>query len=268
METPERLYPARSGAAVRAAVGVEGEEVRGSASVVRQGKGSVVPHHAAGSFLTRLKRFSHDARIIRAHHIVWSESGRERGADEALPQCTQRWRTRFVVPVVAAGVLAIAVGVAFLSARSLGLRITLSDSAAAAGIYRLTPSPGERGELVAACLPAVIARQGLTHGYLHARDCPAGAEPVAKVVGAVGGDTLQIEPGWVAVNGKRFANSRTAEQDSRGRPLAHGSFGTRKVATSEVWLFGFNDARSWDARYFGPVPKANVRGLLQPVLTW
>jgi type IV secretory pathway protease TraF len=42
----------------------------------------------------------------------------------------------------------------------------------------------------------------------------------------------------------------------------------RRVGAGEVWLFGFNDARSWDARYFGPVPAAGVRGVLRPVVTW
>ena len=44
--------------------------------------------------------------------------------------------------------------------------------------------------------------------------------------------------------------------------------GARRVAPGEVWLFGFNDRRSWDARYFGPVPLADVRGVLKPMVTW
>ena len=36
----------------------------------------------------------------------------------------------------------------------------------------------------------------------------------------------------------------------------------------QVWLFGFNDRRSWDSRYFGPVPLANVRGEIKPVVMW
>jgi type IV secretory pathway protease TraF len=44
--------------------------------------------------------------------------------------------------------------------------------------------------------------------------------------------------------------------------------GIHRVAPDEVWLFGFNDERSWDARYFGAVPLAEVRGVLRPVLTW
>ncbi len=39
-------------------------------------------------------------------------------------------------------------------------------------------------------------------------------------------------------------------------------------AAGQVWLFGFNDRRSWDSRYFGPIPLANVRGEIEPVVTW
>jgi type IV secretory pathway protease TraF len=41
-----------------------------------------------------------------------------------------------------------------------------------------------------------------------------------------------------------------------------------RVGEGEIWLFGFNNARSWDARYFGSVPSANLRGGLKPVVTW
>jgi conjugative transfer signal peptidase TraF len=155
-----------------------------------------------------------------------------------------------------------------LAGRVLHLRIMLTDSSAAAGIYRVTDFPPARGELVAACLPFAIARQGLTRGYLQRGDCPAEAEPVAKVVGAIAGDVVEVEPGWVAVNGVKFSNSRMAARDSANRSLAHVSLGVRRVGESEVWLFGFNNARSWDARYFGPVPSANLRGVLKPVVTW
>jgi len=152
--------------------------------------------------------------------------------------------------------------------RFFHLRITLTDSAAPAGVYRVSEARAGRGALVAACLPAAIARQGIARGYLREGDCPAGAEPVAKVIGAIAGDRVDLEPGWVAVNGVRFPNSQTAAGDSAGRPLRHVPSGAHRVSAGEVWLFGFNDARSWDARYFGPVPLAGVRGVLRPVITW
>ena len=89
-----------------------------------------------------------------------------------------------------------------------------------------------------------------------------------RSIGAVSGDVVDLEPGWVAINGVKFPNSQTAARDSAGRPLAHAPWGTRRVDAGEVWLFGFNDARSWDARYFGAVPAAGVRGVLRPVVTW
>jgi conjugative transfer signal peptidase TraF len=169
---------------------------------------------------------------------------------------------------MAAGAAMLGAGFLVLSAHLFRVRITWTDSSAPAGIYRIAQSPAGRGALVAACLPPVIARRGLARGYLRRGDCPAGAEPVAKVIDAVAGDTVEVEPGWVAVNGVKFSNSQTAKLDSSGRTLAHVTFGERRVGQDEVWLFGFNNARSWDARYFGTVPAANVRGVLKPVVTW
>jgi len=189
-------------------------------------------------------------------------------ADFARPWVLQSRRARFATPVTAAGAAAIGAGFLILSAHLLRLRITWTNSSAPAGIYRIAQSPAGRGALVAACLAPVIARQGLARAYLRTGDCPAGAEPVAKIIGAHAGDTVDVEPGWVAINGVKFSNSQTATLDSSGRPLAHVAWGEHRVGQHEVWLFGFNNARSWDARYFGPVPAANVRGVLKPVATW
>jgi conjugative transfer signal peptidase TraF len=154
-------------------------------------------------------------------------------------------------------------------ARLFGLRISLTDSAAPAGIYRLVSGiPAYRGELVGACLPASIEQEGLARGYLTKGDCPGEAEPVAKIVGALPGDVLEVHARGVSIDGTMFADSGIAERDSIGRPLRHVPWGTRKVAPGQVWLFGFNNRRSWDARYFGPVPLSGIRGVLEPILTW
>lgn len=168
----------------------------------------------------------------------------------------------------AVGLLAIIGTVLIGLGESFGLLVSVTDSAAPAGVYRVTSRVASRGELVAACLPARVAQFGAARGYLRTGGCPANAEPVAKIVGALPGDLLEIEPGFVAVNGRRFTNSATTTHDSARRPLSHVHWGRFRVASGEVWLFGFNDRRSWDSRYFGPVPLRNIRGILQPVLTW
>jgi conjugative transfer signal peptidase TraF len=163
------------------------------------------------------------------------------------------------------------VAVVFLVALGsvLGLRVSVTDSAAPAGIYRLVRGLSiKHGELVGACLPASIAQEGLARGYLQQGDCPSGAEPVAKIVGALPGDVLEVQPGWVSIDGRVFPDSAVAAHDSIGRPLPHVPWGRHQVAPGEVWLFGFHNERSWDARYFGPVPLSEVRAALKPVLTW
>jgi conjugative transfer signal peptidase TraF len=244
------------------------KKVRGSVSVVGQDKGSVVPHRTPRLFLYRLSQFFHHAHTIFEYHTVWSPSRRKTHTNFAQLHSSDWRRARYAAPLIAAGVATIGVGLLVLSANQFRLRITLTDSSAPAGIYRIAQSPAGRGALVAVCLPAVLERQGLTRGYLQRGDCRAGAEPVAKVVGAIAGDVVEVEPGWVAVNGVKFANSQTAERDSGARPLAHVLSGAYRVGTGQVWLFGFNDPRSWDARYFGPVPLTGIRGVLRPVVTW
>jgi type IV secretory pathway protease TraF len=39
------------------------------------------------------------------------------------------------------------------------------------------------------------------------------------------------------------------------------------VQPGHVWLAGSGHDRSWDSRYFGPVPVAGVRGVARPILT-
>jgi conjugative transfer signal peptidase TraF len=169
---------------------------------------------------------------------------------------------RFTGGVVITAVFLIAIGDAF------GLLISNTDSAAPVGLYRVTSDEPQRDDLVAACLPIAIAQEGLTRGYLRTGPCPGNAEPVGKILGALPGDTVRIESNAISVNGVRFARSAVAGRDNAGRPLHHVSFGKYRVSPDQVWLFGFNDRRSWDSRYFGPIPLANVRGRIEPILTW
>ncbi len=186
--------------------------------------------------------------------LAWRLKVRQLEAARQLGRCTGG--------IVIAAVFLTAIGDAF------GVLISNSDSAAPIGVYCVVSGEPKRGDLVAACLPIAISQQGLARGYLRTGACPGDAEPVGKIIGALPGDTVQVERGWVSVDGVRFARSAVAERDSARRPLRHVPWGKYLVGTGQVWLFGFNDSRSWDSRYFGPIPRANVRGKLQPIVTW
>src|SRR5436853_350412 len=65
---------------------------------------------------------------------------------------------------------------------------------------------------------------------------------------------------------QRLRDSAPAMRDSRGRPLPHAPWGRTVEAPGEVWLIGIETTRSWDSRYFGPVPLDHVHAV-RPVLT-
>jgi hypothetical protein len=112
-------------------------------------------------------------------------------------------------PILAMLVSPIAVALLVLLGEVVGLRISLTDSAAPAGIYRIIRGVSLRsGGLVGACLPASISQEGLARGYLRKGDCPGGAEPVAKVLLAVPGDLLEVQPGGVSVDERCLPTAR------------------------------------------------------------
>ncbi|MGH7839731.1 MAG: conjugative transfer signal peptidase TraF [Candidatus Binataceae bacterium] len=182
----------------------------------------------------------------------------------ALPR-TQRIARRALFPVI----LCAGIAVPILSFELLGLRIGLTDSACPPGIYRMVSRAPSRGDLVLACLPNAIAQFGQARGYLlSGRGCGNGIEPVSKRLSALPGDVVEVMHDYVAVNGQRLEHSATHTHDSRGQSVQHVEWGRYTVPTNQVWLLGTKDARSWDSRYFGPVPASSVRAALDPVLTW
>jgi conjugative transfer signal peptidase TraF len=151
----------------------------------------------------------------------------------------------------------------------LRLRIALTDSACPPGIYRMVNHSISRGDLVIACLPPALARFAQARGYLaRGRGCGDGIEPVGKRIGALPGDTVEVTRDYIAINGHRLEHSATVSRDSRGRSLTQVTPGRYTVRPDHVWLLGTTDARSWDSRYFGPVPIGSVRAQLDPLVTW
>ena len=167
-----------------------------------------------------------------------------------------------------------AIGLA-LAASTLLLLVRLNRSASLPrGFYLAIPRawrarPPARGDLVLACAPPAAAELARRRGYLPDGPCDAGAgrgaQALGKVVLAVAGDDVDLEPGGLAVNGRPVAASRPLRQDAAGRPLPHAAFGSRRLAPGGLWLFAPYHPRSYDSRYFGPVPGAAVRGWLLPL---
>lgn len=165
----------------------------------------------------------------------------------------------------AAGTLVLA-GLA--GANTAGLRFNATPSMPV-GFWQMVPNqaPLQRGETVVVCLPDTAPfRLGRERGYIPSGNCPGGSEPLVKPIAAVGGDLVAVSDTGVAVNGRPVSDTAQLTRDSAGRPLKPISAGAYPVARGELWLLSGHDPRSFDSRYFGPVPQANVQGVARPLM--
>ena len=166
-------------------------------------------------------------------------------------------------PFLYAAVL-ILIGV--IVAYDAGIRFTLTPSMPI-GLYRLADEPLSKGVMVTFCPPAWAADFALGRGYLHRGPCDGGTEPLGKYILAMPGDTLMARPEGIALNGKVIPASAIHWRDRLGRELMHLPFGQLVVGPDSFFLFSGHHPRSFDSRYFGPVPRGRILSAMRPLWT-
>jgi conjugative transfer signal peptidase TraF len=174
------------------------------------------------------------------------------------------WMDSLALATVTTGAILVA---GLVGADMAGLRLNVTPSMPV-GLWRMVPdrAPLRRGEIVVVCLPdTALAQVGAARGYIPSGSCPSGLEPLVKPIAATAGDVVAVSAAGVAVNGQAVHDTAQLAQDSAGRPLMAVAAGAYPVAPKEVWLLSGHDPRSFDSRYFGPVPEANVQGLARPI---
>jgi conjugative transfer signal peptidase TraF len=98
------------------------------------------------------------------------------------------------------------------------------------------------------------------------RTCPDGFAPLIKAVVAWPGDTVKTSPVGIAVNGLLLPNTAPIEHDSTGRHIQPFPAGIYRVQRGELWVASSFSPRSFDSRYFGPIPLTSVRSWIRPLL--
>jgi len=147
-----------------------------------------------------------------------------------------------------------------------GLRVNLSGSMPI-GLYRVSSAPPMRGAMVLACLPVDVAVFAKSRGYVPNGGCPGATAPIGKVVLAMAGDSVEVTAEGLLVNGRLVRNTKPLAVDSAGRSLARFPDGTYVVSHDELWLYSPYSERSFDSRYFGPLPLSCVLNRVLPVWT-
>ena len=98
------------------------------------------------------------------------------------------------------------------------------------------------------------------------RTCPDGLSPLIKPVVAWPGDLVSVSANGISVNGQMLKNSAPIERDSKGQQLHTFAAGEYRVGPKELWVVSSFSPRSFDSRYFGPIPLKSVHSWLRPLL--
>ena len=125
------------------------------------------------------------------------------------------------------------------------------------GFYQKKGRPVEKGCFVLFRLPTQ---------ELSSR--PYARENLIKQVAAVAGDRVTVSAGGVSVNGSLLPNSTPLPVDMDGQALPHPELTDYTLKPDELLTMSTYNPRSFDSRYFGPVPRTSVIAVVAPALTW
>lgn len=182
------------------------------------------------------------------------------GAMRRTPRCH-----RPMLPCVMMLTGAVTIG-ALAGGEAAGLVVNATASMPR-GLWRVwARRPVTRGAVVAICPPnRADIREAARRGYIPPGRCPGDYEPLLKPVAALSGDIVTVTAAGVAVDGRPVANTRPLARDEAGRTLHPVPTGTYRVPRGALWLLSGDDPRSFDSRYFGAVPLADVIGVARPL---
>ncbi|TIO74959.1 S26 family signal peptidase [Mesorhizobium sp.] len=133
-----------------------------------------------------------------------------------------------------------------------------ASASAPVGLYRVAAGAPVRGDLVLVRAPDYVAYLAAQRGYLPRK------VPLVKRLAAQPGEHVCAFHDAIIIGGDIVA--RRLKIDAKGRPLPWWN-GCRALTNNEVFLLGDDKDRSFDSRYFGPLPAANIIGRLVPLWT-
>lgn len=146
----------------------------------------------------------------------------------------------------------------------LGIRINTSPSLPL-GLYIATREAATN--LIEFCPAEPFATLAISRGYRDPGTCHDDAAPLLKPIVAEPGDIVDLSAHGIEVNGKLLLDTAPLRNDTKGRPLRPWAFGRYVVQAGTVWVASSYNRRSFDSRYFGPVPTRSIREYLRPLLT-
>jgi conjugative transfer signal peptidase TraF len=162
-------------------------------------------------------------------------------------------------------VVLLAIGVVL--AAVAGAKINLSCSFPL-GLYWDTGTVAKKQDLVYFAPPTTpVFELAKSRGYIDP-NLFGGYQPMIKRIVAESRDIISVTDQGVIVNGSLIPNTRPLAMDLTGRQLPYYRISNYQMQADEVFLISDLSPISFDARYFGPIKKRQIRCAIHPLWTW
>jgi conjugative transfer signal peptidase TraF len=158
--------------------------------------------------------------------------------------------------------------VVFVLAGAIRLRgIVLNPSPSAPkGLYARSTDPN----FVLFCpdqrWPSFAKNPNFRRNWVPSSACPDGHRAFLKPIAAKPGDTVSVTAHGIVVNGKLIPHSIPLKEDNFGEPLHAYPYGIYRVQPGQLWVISPYSDRSYDSRYYGPIPSNSVLASVRPWL--
>lgn len=151
---------------------------------------------------------------------------------------------------------------------AVGARVNTTKSIPV-GLYWMSSAPVEKGAYVIFCPPQVsVFDEAKRRGYIGAGFCPGGYGFMMKKVLAAKDDMVAVTSTGVTVNGQLLPLSVPLVADNVGQVLPRYQSSQYTLGNAELLLMSDVSGTSFDGRYYGPVNREQIKGVIRPVLTW
>ena len=114
--------------------------------------------------------------------------------------------------------------------------------------------------------PSFKKNPDFRHNWVPSSACPDGHRAFLKPIAGRPGDKIVVSRLGIAVNGSLIPNSVPLTEDNFGELLHAYPYGTYMVGRNEFWVVSPYSARSYDSRYYGPIPRDSVLARVRPWL--
>lgn len=143
-----------------------------------------------------------------------------------------------------------------------GSLIINTTSSQPRGLYHRTPLVVEKGALISVQLPSRIQT------FMAERKWIAPSMQSLKRIIALPGDTITCSGDTFEINHVPFGKIATVDSLGRSLPQFFSAANTPFTVPPDTVLLGSTHHRSFDSRYYGPVPISCLLSGAEPILTW